>query len=156
MKVEIVAIGKSRDKRCQALFEEYLGRFSRYLPCEDTALRESKLGSSAPAEQVMRQEAEAFERAIPQHAVRVAMDERGDLISSQELARRMEQWMNRGERHVVFLIGGAHGLDPALRESCAHVLALSPMTFPHELARVLLAEQLYRAMTILRNEPYHK
>lgn len=88
--------------------------------------------------------------------VRVAMDERGELLTSAELSAWLEEWMLRGTRHVAFFIGSAHGLDPTLREECEHTLALSPMTFPHELARAMLAEQLYRAATIIRGEPYHK
>lgn len=155
MKLEIVAIGKLRDKRYRALMREYMGRLSHYGPCEETSLRGSKLaGQDVPA--ALAEEAEAFERRCGPRTLRVAMDERGEALTSVELARRVEQWMTYGQHHVAFFIGSANGLDPDFRARCDSALSLSAMTLPHEMARVLLAEQLYRAMTIIRNEPYHK
>jgi 23S rRNA (pseudouridine1915-N3)-methyltransferase len=103
----------------------------------------------------MRQEADALTAAAGA-SVRVVMDERGQLLTSAELAQQLERWMNSGAKQISFIIGGAAGLEPSLRDSADLLLALSPMTLPHELARVILSEQLYRAMTIIRGEPYHK
>jgi 23S rRNA (pseudouridine1915-N3)-methyltransferase len=86
----------------------------------------------------------------------VALDEGGRLITSETLADWIDDQMVGGVRYVSFLIGGAHGLDDDVREDASWSLSLSPMTLPHQLARVVLLEQLYRAMTIIRGEPYHK
>jgi 23S rRNA (pseudouridine1915-N3)-methyltransferase len=150
MRVEIVAVGKVKQAQCRALVDEYMGRLKHYLPSGQSEVRE---GKGQPHE-VMRQEAEALSAAA--QGVRVVMDERGKLLTSAELAEQLERWMNAGTKQVSFVIGGAAGLEPALRDGADLLLALSPMTLPHEIARVILAEQLYRAMTIIRGEPYHK
>lgn len=156
MKIEIVAMGKVRDKHCKALVREYLGRLDHYVSSvTHTELREVR-ASGGQVDVALRQEADMMRARCQTDTVRVAMDERGELLTSAELSAWLEEWMLRGTRHVAFFIGSAHGLDPTLREECEHTLALSPMTFPHELARAMLAEQLYRAATIIRGEPYHK
>ena len=155
MKIEIVAMGKVKEKRCKALVTEYTGRLTHYIPFKETSLRESKL-TAQNRELGLREEAESFEKCCSPDTIRVALDERGELMTSEEFASLLERWMTHGERHIAFFIGSASGLDEEFRKSCRHVLALSKMTFPHELARVMLAEQLYRAMPIIRGEPYHK
>lgn len=152
MKLEIMAVGKLRDKHYRALFNEYFGRLGHYLPCAHTEIKASRAsGADALAE-----EADVFRARTRTHTVRVAMDERGPPRTSTELAEICQEWMLRGTRHVAFYIGSAEGLDATFRQECDLVLSLSTMTLPHEMARVLLAEQLYRAQTIIRGEPYHK
>ena len=154
MKVEIVGLGKVRDKHCRALVDEYVGRLRHYTTIEHTELREVRV-TRTPAE-ALSEEADKLRRRCGPDTVRIAMDERGELLTSVQLAQRIEGWRDRGTRHIAFFLGSAYGLDPEFVGECEHRLALSPMTLPHELARVMLAEQLYRAMTILRGEPYHK
>lgn len=155
MRLEIVAIGKLRDKSCRVLVDDYLGRLKHYSRYEMTEIKESKL-TPTQLEAGLAQEAEQFRRRLQPDSISVAMDERGESWTSQELADQLQLWMNQSVRHVAFFIGSANGLDVPFRQECNYRLRLSSMTLPHELARVILAEQLYRAMTILGNEPYHK
>ena len=103
----------------------------------------------------MAEEARLLSAAVPSGAVRIALDERGSLMSSPDLARRIAGWRD-GARDAAFLIGGADGLDPALRAECDAALSFGPMVWPHALVRVMLAEQLYRAASILAGTPYHR
>ena len=103
----------------------------------------------------MAEEAGLLSAAVPSGAVRIALDERGSLMSSPDLARRIAGWRD-GARDAAFLIGGADGLDPALRAECDAALSFGPMVWPHALVRVMLAEQLYRAASILAGTPYHR
>lgn len=155
MKLEILAMGKLKDKRCRALMGDYMGRLAHYLPSKETCLRESKR-TAQDVELGLREEAAEFAKKCSPRTIKVVMDERGELITSEALAQKIEHWMVHGEHHIAFMIGSANGLDAEWRGQADMVLALSPMTLPHELARVFLAEQLYRAMTIIRKEPYHK
>ena len=104
----------------------------------------------------MRAEADAILAAIPTSAFVIAMDERGEQWTSVKMSKVVEEKMVRGTRHVVFIIGGADGLDPKIRDRADKVLALSKMTLTHEMARMFLVEQIYRSMTIIRGEPYHR
>jgi 23S rRNA (pseudouridine1915-N3)-methyltransferase len=151
MRLEIVAVGKVKQPQCRALVNEYISRLKHYLPSGQTEVREGK----GQLHEVMAQEAAALSSVCAQ-SLRVVMDERGELLTSEQLAQRLDRWMTTGTKQVCFIIGGAAGLAPSLRDDADLLLALSPMTLPHELARVILAEQLYRAMTIIRGEPYHK
>jgi 23S rRNA (pseudouridine1915-N3)-methyltransferase len=101
-------------------------------------------------------EAEALVRALPDGAALVALDERGRMLTSPDLAARLAARRDSGTQDLAFLIGGADGLDPALRDRADLVLSFGPMVWPHMLARVMLAEQLYRAATILAGSPYHR
>jgi 23S rRNA (pseudouridine1915-N3)-methyltransferase len=138
VRLAIVAVGKLRHAALRALVDEYLARVRRHVRCD-----EIEVGDAA-----------AVGRALPGQAFVVALDPRGDALGSVELARRVERWASRGKGVLAFVIGGAEGLPAALIESAGARLSLSSLTLPHRLARLLLAEQLYRTMTILRGEPY--
>ena len=153
MKFEIAAVGKLRDKHCRALLRDYIGRIEHHVSCDHEPIRASRHGEVHAA---LAEEAARFEGRCGPRTVRVVLDERGVLESSAAWAARVEEWMVRGTHRVAFFLGSAHGVDEGLRERADLVWSLSPMTLPHELARVVLAEQLYRAMTIIRGEPYHK
>jgi 23S rRNA (pseudouridine1915-N3)-methyltransferase len=103
----------------------------------------------------MAQEAVRIRAALPKQAQVIALDERGADITTRALSMQLERWMGDG-RDVAFIIGGADGLDPALKSSAQQMLRLSSLTLPHALVRALLAEQLYRAMSLLKNHPYHR
>ena len=113
------------------------------------------LHSGTSADRARQTEAERILAAVPSGGVKVALDERGKAISTAQLASKIEGWMTQG-RDVCFLIGGADGLDDMVKREADLVLSLSNMTLPHALVRVVLAEQLYRAMSIIRNHPYHR
>jgi len=117
---------------------------------------EAKKGKSLTSPQLKAAEAEALRAALADGGVVITCDERGELLSSRDIAARLEKFKDRGERRVAFIIGGADGLDAEFRKSAAFSLAFGPQTWPHALVRVMLAEQMYRAVTILAGLPYHR
>lgn len=150
MKICVASVGKVKDKNLRALNDEFEGRIAHYLPFESISVKEGK------GTQIKAMEAAALKAAIPEGAHVVLLDEHGKSMRSVELADFLQAQMNRSTRHVVFVIGGAAGLDPDWLKTADTRLTLSAMTLPHEVARLILVEQLYRALTILRGEPYHK
>lgn len=155
MKIRIVAVGKVREPNMKALADEYAGRLEHYTNLESFEVKE---GRGNPVE-VMSEEADSMRSHISDlgaGALSVALDEGGKSWTSRELAQWLNDQMLYGTRYISFVIGGAHGIERELRRDCQFSLSLSKMTLPHEMARVVLYEQLYRAMTIIRGEPYHK
>ncbi|HEY4649246.1 MAG TPA: 23S rRNA (pseudouridine(1915)-N(3))-methyltransferase RlmH [Gemmatimonadales bacterium] len=152
MDIEIVAVGKLRPYYRQAA-DDYIRRLRRYAHVREQEVREA---SRAPNTALQRgEEAARLEAKIPDGGTVVALAREGVGWSSRELARQMERWQLQG-RSLAFLIGGSSGLDTSVIGRASARWSLGPLTFPHELARVILCEQLYRAYTILRGEPYHK
>lgn len=155
MKLFVVAMGVRMPRWVNEAFEEYAKRMPRGLPIELKEIRpEPRSGGKAVAH-LLAAEAERIRRSVPSGAHRVALDERGRELSSFQFAHWLEARFQEG-RDVAFLLGGADGLAQAVKSSAEFELRLSAMTLPHGLARVLLAEQLYRAASILRNHPYHR
>jgi 23S rRNA (pseudouridine1915-N3)-methyltransferase len=138
VKFVVVAVGKLKDAPLRAVADDYVSRIRRYVA---VAEREVKSGAE-------------LESAVPEGAFVVALEVLGKALTSVELAKRVEQWGSRNKGIVAFLIGGADGIPKPLSERADARISLSSLTLPHRLARVLLAEQLYRSMTILRGEPY--
>lgn len=155
MKMHICAIGRLRKGPEKALLDDYLdraGKTGRALglgPCA-VSEAEAKRGGG------MAEEAELLSRAIPDGAALVCLDERGKLLSSPQLADQLGRWRDDGIRDAAFVIGGADGIDPTLRARADLSISFGKMVWPHMLARVMLAEQLYRATTILAGSPYHR
>jgi 23S rRNA (pseudouridine1915-N3)-methyltransferase len=153
VRLRVVAVGKDRSGLFAPAVEEYAGRLARYLKFELVEVPEARKHAGTP--RAKDEEGEAvLARLGPRERV-VLLDERGGEETSSAFARRVEGWLSRGQ-DLVLVIGGSDGLSDALRARGQETLALSRMTLPHRLARVVLLEQLYRAMTILRGEPYHK
>jgi 23S rRNA (pseudouridine1915-N3)-methyltransferase len=156
MRLAVLAVGRLRaDQPERALFDDYRLRFDRIGrplalgPITVTEVEDRRnLGMTA--------EADLLARAIPAGAVVVALDERGAQMASPDLARALAGWRDGGRPDAAFLIGGADGLAPALRDRADLVLSFGRMVWPHMLVRVMLAEQLYRAATILSGSPYHR
>jgi 23S rRNA (pseudouridine1915-N3)-methyltransferase len=138
LKFVVVAVGKIKDAPLRAAADDYFGRVRRYVACDE---REAKSGDQ-------------LERLVPEGAIRIALEVEGEALSSQKLAGRIEQWSTRGKGIIAFLIGGAEGIPKDVSARAEVRLSLSTMTLPHRLARVILAEQLYRSMTLIRGEPY--
>ena len=155
MKFELVAVGKLRNTHYRALTDDYLGRLERYVPVAEIEVGESRL-TDRNVQKGLAEEAETLEAAASEGAVTVALDEGGKQLTSRQLARWVDDWMVSGRRYVSFFVGSANGLDKSFRRGCNRRLSLSKMTLPHEMARMVLAEQLYRAMSIIRGEPYHR
>jgi 23S rRNA (pseudouridine1915-N3)-methyltransferase len=155
VRVIIAAVGKPRHPALAAAIEDYEARASRYWPLEVREVREHP-ARGAGADEVRSREGERLIAGIAPGAHLVACDAGGREMTSQEFSDWLQQQRERGAHDVAFLIGGAYGLDAPLRDRAATRLAFSRWTLPHELARLVLAEQLYRAGTIVRGEPYHK
>ena len=158
-RVTVICVGKLKEKFYAEAAAEYAKRLSRYCKLEIVELPEQRLPDTpSPAEiqQAAAKEADAIRAKIPPSSYIVALCIEGRLHSSEELARRLNTWSNRSEKRLVFLIGGSYGLHPSLKNEAGVQLSMSPMTFPHHLARVMLLEQLYRSFQILEGGKYHK
>ena len=153
MKITVLAVGKMGDRRLGALCQEYRQRLGHHVQVNEIEVAKASRGDP---NSVMEQEAERLASATPEGALTVAMTEEGKTLRSVEVAQAVNRWMVNGRKEIVFYIGGAHGLAGTLKQSAQRRWSLSAMTFPHDIARMLLWEQLYRAMTIIRHEPYHK
>jgi 23S rRNA (pseudouridine1915-N3)-methyltransferase len=154
MKFRVVAVGKPRDRAVAAAIEAYEVRAARYWPLETSALPDERARERS-SDAVRRREGERILKALDASSTVIACDERGKSIPSVAFARWLQALRERAV-DVAFVIGGAQGLDDAVRTRSATLLALAPWTLSHDLARLVLAEQLYRAGTIVRGEPYHK
>lgn len=150
----MLAVGDRMPDWAETATREYLKRLPRELQAElSTVKAEKRAGQSADS--IRQSEAKRLADRIPVSARLVALDEHGRQVSTRELAELIERWRNDG-RDTVLVIGGADGLARSLLDRAEMTLALSRMTLPHALARVLLAEQVYRAVSLLANHPYHR
>lgn len=143
MKLKIAWIGKTKEPPIASLTDEYLKRISRYSPVEGMPLRDeadllAKFGSSSKTKSTL-----------------ILLDSRGKEFSSEQFAKFLEDYQDRNPLPLVFAIGGADGFGAEARSAAQHVISLGKMTLTHELARVVLLEQVYRAFTILKGHPYH-
>jgi 23S rRNA (pseudouridine1915-N3)-methyltransferase len=154
LKVRIVAIGKDKDTWVSEGCSHYSKLLSRYAAVEIKIIPALKSSAGLSPSQIKAQEAERFDRVKPR-GILIALSDRGLKMDSMRLAREIEKIQSRtGE--ITFYIGGAHGLHERLLKQADMVLSLSPLTFSHRLVRLILLEQLYRALSILHGSPYHK
>ena len=159
MRVGLFAVGRLKAGPEKDLAARYLDRFSKAGPAiglELARVTEVAESRAANAETRKREEAALLEKALPDNAVLILLDERGKALDSPGFADLLAGWRDLGKRDMLIAIGGADGLDPALRERADATLCLGKMTWPHQLVRILIAEQLYRAVTILSGHPYHR
>ena len=145
MKIKIAWIGKTKEAAITALTEEYMTRIGRYTPVEAVILRDE-------VDLLAKFEAAA---KGPAKSTLVLLDSRGKEFSSEQFAKFLGDYQDRNPLPLVFAIGGADGFSIGTRSAAQHLISLGKMTFPHELARVVLLEQVYRAFTILKGHPYH-
>ena len=158
-KVTILCVGKLKEKFYMDAAAEYAKRLSRYCKLELVELPEERLPedpSPAQIEAALLKEAAAIRAKLPAGASLIALCVEGELRSSEALARQMADWASQGVGQLVFLIGGSFGLHPSIKEAAKLRLSMSPMTFPHHLARVMVLEQIYRAYQINAGTKYHK
>ena len=155
MRLHVCAVGRLRAGPERDLADDYYNRFNRtgrplgLGPVAEIEVEDKKnLGMAA--------EAVLLDRAIPAGALIAALDERGKVLSSPEFADQMAQWRDGGRQDLAFVIGGADGIDPGLRARADFAISFGRMVWPHMLVRVMLAEQIYRAATILSGGPYHR
>ena len=154
MRLVVAAIGQRQPAWADAAWDDFAKRFPADCKLELKALKaEPRAGKSAP--QCMAAEAQRLEAALPKGVRRVILDERGSRLTTAQLSERLQFWRGDG-RDVALLIGGPDGLDPALKASADETLRLSDLTLPHAFARVLLAEALYRAWSLMQGHPYHR
>ena len=151
MKLTVAAIGRAGRGPERDLYEHYAGRIRWPL-----TLRELEEKKKLPPAQLMEREGELLLGAVPHKAVIVALDRRGKTVDSAAFARRLERWRDDGVADVAFLIGGADGHTDTLLKRASLVLSFGAMTWPHQLARAMLAEQIYRAQQLLAGHPYHR
>lgn len=157
MKLTLLWIGKTKDKRLASLVADYLERAGRMARVEVVELRDRGGASTERGEHVvLDREAESILSSLAEGDHVVLCDERGAQLRSEEFARIISHHQERATRRIVFVIGGYLGVAPSVRERADAVVALSRMTLTHEMARLLLAEQLYRALTIVTGVPYQK
>jgi 23S rRNA (pseudouridine1915-N3)-methyltransferase len=153
VRLRVVAVGRDRSGLYAPAVEEYAKRLGRYVRFEVVEVPEARRHAGTP--RARDEEGEALLARIADRERVVALDERGDEETSVAFARRVERWLAGGQ-DVALVVGGSDGLAAAVRVRAAETIALSRMTLAHRLARLVLVEQLYRAFTILRGEPYHK
>lgn len=161
MKLTLCAVGKLGTTTENAMVRDYLSRAAQTgrslgIGPVDLIEVEAKKAKNLSSPQLKSAEAEAIRAALDDGGLLITCDERGEQLTSRAIAQRLEKFKDRGERRITFLIGGADGLDPSLRQQAAFSLAFGPQTWPHALVRVMLAEQMYRAVTILAGLPYHR
>ena len=155
MKLLILAVGLKMPEWINTGFEEYAKRMPRETRIELIEIKPEPRKTGKSTTQIMEAEAQRILAALPQNCLRIALDERGSAWTTRQLADRMQTWMGEG-RDLSFIIGGADGLHESMKKSAQQLLALSALTLPHAMVRVLLAEQLYRAHSLLHNHPYHR
>ena len=159
MKITLITVGKIKEKYFTDAIAEYAKRLSRYCKLEMIEVADEKTpdGASESLEnQIKEKEGERILSKIPENSYVVALAIEGKQLDSEELADKMEKWNVSGISHIVFIIGGSLGLTPKVLNRADFKLSFSKMTFPHQLMKVVLLEQVYRSFRIRNNEPYHK
>jgi 23S rRNA (pseudouridine1915-N3)-methyltransferase len=155
MRLRVVAVGQRQPGWADEAWAEFAKRFPPDLKLELKALKAEPRSAGRTAAQCKAAEARRFEEALPPGVRRVVLDERGAALTTRQLAARLDAWQADG-RDVALLIGGPDGLDDALKATADETLRLSDLTLPHAMARVLLAEALYRAWSLQTGHPYHR
>jgi 23S rRNA (pseudouridine1915-N3)-methyltransferase len=155
VKLLIVSVGHRVPDWITAGFNEYAKRMPREAKIELLEIKPEPRSTGKNTAQIMEAEAQRILAALPQGSLRIALDERGAQPTTKQLAAQMQEWMREG-RDVAFIIGGADGLHESVKQAAQQLLALSALTLPHAFVRLLLAEQLYRAHSLLHNHPYHR
>jgi 23S rRNA (pseudouridine1915-N3)-methyltransferase len=155
MKLAIICMGRTKERFIQDGIAKYLRFLKPYVDVELKELREEKIQDLKDAPAVRKKEAEKIFKAVPAGASLVALDERGQEFTSHEFASFLNSAMETGVREMVFVLGGAMGLDEAVAARANRVIAMSRWTLTHEMARLVLLEQLYRAFTIIMGKTYH-
>ena len=155
MKIELLLIGKTSYPYISEGMDVYGKRLAKYFPFSVEILESPKQWSNLPPEQLKEKEGEMVLKRLTTDDFLVMLDEKGKEFTSEQFAAQMEKWLNQSKKRMVFLVGGAFGFSPAMYARADAKLALSKMTFSHQMIRIFVLEQIYRGMSILHNEPYH-
>lgn len=159
MRIQICAVGRLRSGPERQLLDDYVARIEaagRSLGITGLTLHEVEEKKALEGLALREREATLLLGTMPKGARLIALDERGKAKPSTKFAHDLGQWRDQGTSDLCFMIGGADGFAPSLRERADHLIAFGPMTWPHMMVRVMLAEQIYRAITILSGHPYHR
>ncbi len=154
MKITFVAVGSVKKKTVADAAADYLKRIRRYAPVEVSEVRDEGASPKVPREDVLRKEGQRIIAALADSSYTVVLADTGSQMTSREFSKSIAGLMNQGRKNVSFVVGGAYGLHKDVYDRADLVLSLSAMTLPHDLARLMLYEQVYRAFTIMRGEPY--
>lgn len=155
MTIRLIAVGTRSPAWVQAGFADYAARLPGPYRLELTEIPAAKWTKNADRERLKRGEGDRILAALPASALMVALDVQGRIRSTETLTQDLERWLASG-RHLVFVIGGAEGLSPACLAASSEQWSLSPLTLPHALVRIVVAEQIYRAYSSLTGQPYHR
>ena len=159
LNITVICVGKLKEKFYIAAVDEYLKRLKSYCKLDLIELTEARLPSTPSQAQIdtaLEKEAQVIQGKLPKKARIIAMCIEGTSLSSEELASQFQRWTISGVSHLAILIGSSYGLHPSIKKLAALQLSMSPMTFPHHLARVMVLEQIYRAFKINEGSLYHK
>jgi len=155
MRITILTVSKLKKGPFHELEEKYLKQLSPYSQINVVSIKESTFRSADDRPRVLKEEAERIRSAVPKEALPILLTEFAPTHSSEQFAKQLLDWSEQETKHLCFIIGGPLGIDPYFLEEMRASLSLSPLTFPHELAYIMLLEQLYRASTILSGKTYH-
>lgn len=156
MKIKTIFVGKLQDRYLKEGIETYRDRISRYSQIELVEVEDEAVTAKADQSKIKGKEAERILKRVSSDSLLVALDEKGKGLSSEGLAGFIQKAMDSGAKEISFVVGGSLGLGEKVRERADLILSLSPMTFTHQMVRVILLEQIYRAFTIIKGDPYHK
>ena len=159
MKITILSVGKIKEKYLKDAIAEYAKRLSRYCKLQIVEVEDEKTpdgASAAMEDQIKEKEAVRLSKCLDEEAFLITLEIQGKMLDSESFSKTMEQICLRGKNHIQFVIGGSLGLHTSITERSDLALSFSKMTFPHQLMRVILLEQVYRSFRIQNNEPYHK
>lgn len=155
MKIQFWSIGKGHERTVELGVNDFTKRISNYFPISWKIVPTPRYTSSTPPDEQKKKEAAVVLKMIDAKDYLILLDEKGKMLTSPQLAAFLQQRANESKRNLIFLIGGAFGVDETVLQRADLRWSLSPLTFPHQLVRLILAEQVYRACTINRNEKYH-
>ena len=155
MKIHLIAVGKKIPEWINAGFSEFSKRMPPELQINLIEITPSIRNKATPIEKNIKEEGERIQSAIPSNSKLIVLDEKGTSFNSIALSKKMESWLPMGQ-DITLVIGGANGIDPVIKQQADEKWSLSSFTLPHALVRVVIAEQLYRAWSILKKHPYHR
>lgn len=155
MRIQLLAVGQKMPAWVEQGYKEYAQRLPAEAKLELKEIAPGKRGKKADIQRIIEDEGQRILEALPKSAHIVVLDVEGKAYSTEQLSQRMDDWMHKGQ-DICLLVGGPEGLSETCRGMAHEKWSLSPLTFPHPLVRVILAEQLYRAWSLLRNHPYHR
>lgn len=155
MKIILILVGKTIDSNLKSLLENYASRIAHYVPFEIKLVPEPKNTSSLTNEKQCAAEGESIKKLLQNDDWIILLDERGKEYRSVEFAEKLKRQWHTLSKRLVFIIGGPYGFSPEIKAMANELMSLSKMTFSHQMVRVIFAEQFYRALTIIKGEPYH-